>query len=172
MNTIAKLTIVTCISIVISGCAGMLADGMVRATSTGETYAELAPIPTPINTDGRIYIYRTESATKNSLEYGKGISKNYIFCVVDDQGFWLLWEVFMYKDLPPGLHEISCSTKASQRGTQKLQLSLQENNELYVRIDVIENKITPVLVDAAIAKAELSNLPLLKTGPKKWERVE
>ena len=75
---------------------------MVKATSTDKTYAELAPIPAPINSDGRVYIYRTEAATKNSMVYGKGISKNYIFCVVDDQGFWLLWEVFMYKDLPSG----------------------------------------------------------------------
>jgi len=170
MKTIAKILI--CFSIFMSGCAGMLADGMVRATSTGETYAELAPIPIPINTDGRIYIYRTEAATKNSMVFGKGISKNYIFCVVDDQGFWLLWEVFMYKDLPSGLHEVSCSLKSGQRGAQKLQLSVQKNKELYVRIDLIENNLTPILVDAAIAKAEISNLPLLKTGPKKWERVE
>ncbi len=172
MKMIAKFLILASFSIFISGCAGMLADAMVKATSTGKTYAELAPIPAPINSDGRVYIYRTEASTKNSLVYGKGVSKNYLFCVVDDQGFWLLWDVFMYKDLPSGLHEVSCSKKARQRGTQKLLLSVQNNKELYVRIDIIENKLTPILVDAAIAKSEISNLPLLKTGPKKWERVE
>lgn len=172
MKTIAKICIVTFFSIFMSGCAGMIADAMVKATSTGKTYAELAPISAPINSDGRVYIYRTEAATKNSMEVGKGISKNYTYCVVDDQGFWLLWEVFMYKDLPSGLHEVSCSYKSRQRGTQKLQLSVQNNKELYVRIDIIENNLTPILVDAEIAKAEISNLPLLKTDAKKWERVE
>ncbi len=172
MKTIEKLFIVTCISLFVSGCAGMVADGMVKSTSTDKTYAELAPLPDPINSEGRIYIYRTKASTKNRMVYGKGISKNYMFCVIDDQGFWLLWDVFMYKDLLPGLHEISCSTKARQRGTQKLQLLVQENKELYVRIDIIENKITPILVEAAIAKSEISNLPRLKTGPKKWEQVE
>ena len=172
MKTIAKILIVACCSIFMSGCAGMIADAMVKATSTGKTYAELAPIPAPINSDGRVYIYRTETSTKNSAVYGKGISKNYLFCVVDDQGFWLLWEVFMYKDLPSGLHEVSCSTKSRQRGTEKLTLEVENNKELFVRIDLIENKLTPILVDAAIAKSEIFNLPLLETGAKKWERVE
>jgi hypothetical protein len=78
----------------------------------------------------------------------------------------------MYKDLPSGLHEVSCSTKSRQRGTEKLTLVVQNNKELFVRIDLIENKLTPILVDAAIAKSEISNLPLLETGAKKWEQVE
>ena len=49
---------------------------------------------------------------------------------------------------------------------------MQNNKELFVRIDLIENKLTPILVDAAIAKSEIFNLPLLETGAKKWERVE
>jgi len=172
MKTIAKLLIVTYISISLSGCAGMIADSIVRAQATGKTYAELAPIPAPIKSEGRIYIYRTDASTKNTLVYGKGISKNYVYCVVDNRGFWLLWDVFIYKDLPSGSHEVSCSPKSRQRGTQKLQLSVQNSKELYVRIDIIENKLTPILVEPEIAKSEISNLPLLESAVNKWETVE
>lgn len=173
MKKIAKILLVGYLAILLNGCAGMIADSMVRATATGNTYAELAPLSTPANSNGRVYIYRTETSTKNSLVFGKGISKNYLFCVVDDQGFWLLWDVFMYKDLPAGLHEISCSTKSRQRGDQKILLPVKSGEDLYVRIDIIEDQIIPVLVDSAIAKSEIADLPILETDdPKKWERVE
>jgi hypothetical protein len=175
MRTITKIITVNSLLILLSGCAGMMADSFTKSVITGKTYSELAPLPTPINSDGRVYIYRTEDSTKSSIQYGAGIRKNHMYCAVDDQVYYLLWEAFTYQDLTSGEHEVSCGdvykntemftprNKRYQRGTQKLQVLVRKNEALYVRIDLLDNKETPVLVDADIAKSEISNLPIIKS---------
>lgn len=156
MKNIINILAMTLFSLLTSGCAGLIIDSLTRSSETGKTYAELAPIPIPVESNGRIYLYRTESSTSNSLVYGYGIKKNNIYCSIDGHLYNLFWEVFMYHDLLPGEHEVLCAR-------YELPVSVKNNEEIYINITLLNNKPIPVQIDPVIAKTEMANLPLQNT---------
>ena len=164
----------------------MIVDSIVESKLTGKTYSELkTSIPLQGEGKGRLFMYRNADSTNASLQLNIGIVKNRIHCVVDDDVYWLLWEVFMYRDMTASTHEISCGGRKDvhfdtdfwsgkrhyKRGSQKLEVTVQENQVLYVRIDIINGKPTPVLIDTELAKTQISELPI-QTGELHMGQIE
>lgn len=159
----------------VSGCAGIIIDSVTRAKVTGDTYDELInKLKSPEDGNGRIYIYRTESSTKNSLVYGIGIMKNLTFCTVDNNAFELIWESFRYYDLPAGQHEVTCGVDVIkvedewsgkhhyEKGVNKIVVPVFNNSEIFIRVELIKEKpyYKPIIVDVEEGKKEIKILPL------------
>ncbi len=158
----------------VSGCAGIIIDSVTRAKVTGDTYDELVNnIRSPEDGNGRIYIYRTESSTKNSLVYGIGIMKNLTFCTVDNNAFELIWESFRYYDLPIGQHDVTCGLDVIkvedkwsgkhhfEKGVNKIIVPVSNNSEIFVRVELISEKpyYKPIIVEAEEGRNEIKSLP-------------
>lgn len=161
----------------LSGCAGMVADSIARSIATDKTYGEMATTLPPLTDgNGRLYIYRTAASTKSSLYYGIGIMKNPTLCTIDDTAYEIIYEVFKYFDLPMGQHEITCGLdvlKKSdrwsgkqyyQKGANKVQISIVNGAETFVRVDLVESKpaFQPLIVDNEQGRTEIVNLPYQK----------
>lgn len=171
--SIALLSVVS----LLSSCGGLVLDAATKSMVTGGTYGEMAEkLPPPSARRGRVYIYRTETSTKMSLQYGVGLIKHPTFCTVDDFAYELIWEAFRYFDLREGNHEITCGDdilKKSefwsgknhfQRGKNKVQVFVPSGSEIFVRVDSVKEKpfFQPVVVRAEEGRLEMLKLPYQK----------
>jgi hypothetical protein len=155
------------------GCAGMIADSMAKSWVTGKTYQKMAPtLEPPPDGSGRLFIYRTESSTKMSAQYGVGFMKNSTLCTVDDTVYEIVWEAFRYYDLPEGQHEVTCGqdiikgkysgrNRSFQKGTNNIQVQISNNADTFVRVDGTSKEpfFLPVIVDSEIGRKEIFKLP-------------
>ncbi len=135
-------------------------------------------LPTLTDGKGRIYIYRTESSTKSSLQYGYGIKKNTTFCSVGDTAYELMWEAFRYIDLPEGQYEVTCgndilkkvdfwSSKGHfQKGVNRIQVSILSDSETFIKADAAKEKpfFQPILVKPEQGHKEMHSLPYQKNA--------
>ena len=163
----------------LSGCVGMIIDSIGKPMATKDTYGEMLSTLTPIkNGSGRLYIYRTENSTKTYLIIGVGLSKNTVLCTVDNTVYDLIWEAFKYIDLPEGTHEVTCGIDVTkerniftgqryfQRGVNKIQISISNGNETFVRVDVVEENpfFQPIPVENSQGHKEIFELPYQTGG--------
>lgn len=177
MKSLVYITVVISTLVLLSGCAGLVIDSMGRSMSTGETYGEMIKTLPPLTEGkGRLYIYRTEGSTKSSLQYGYGIAKNPTLFTVDDDAYELIWEAFKYIDLPVGQYEVTCGSDVLkkvdfwggkghfQRGVNKVQVSISNASETFVRLDGTKEKpfFQPIIVKTEQASEEILNLPYQK----------
>jgi hypothetical protein len=158
----------------LSGCVGMMADSIARSMVTGKTYTDMAKtLPSPPAGHGRLYIYRTPASTHTSVVINIGLLKNPTLFTIDDTAYELIWEAFEYFDLPEGQHEITCGTDVLkrvdfwtskqyyQKGTNKIQISISNASDVFVRVDSIKEKplFQPVIVESEQARTEIMKLP-------------
>ena len=157
----------------LAGCAGVMINAIEKSIGTGKPYAEMLPFLPPIQPGNyRIFIYRSETSTNYSLRYGMGIVKNPANCLLDETPIRLIWEAFHYIDIPAGNHEVSCGNVYSeegffgkpkwQRGENKISIAGTASDTTYVRIDAVDGKAAPKLVEKSVSIVEISKLPFQK----------
>lgn len=118
--------------------------------ASGPTYQEHASSMQPVSAEkGRIYMYRT-SALGTAVQPEVRVDGN-TAGKAKPKGFF-------YVDLEPGTHVISASTEAERN----LNLTLDANEEKYVRLEIkmgaFVGHIKPVLVEPAVGKEELQKM--------------
>jgi len=170
------LTIVICTLTFLTGCAGMLADSMAKSWVTGETYGKMATtLAPPADGNGRLFIYRTNTSTKRSVQFGIGIVKNATLCTVDDTAYEIVWEVFRYFDLPEGQHEVTCGQdilkkqswsgkRSFQRGANKIQIQVSNAVDTFIKVDSTNEEpfFRLAIVDNEQARKEIFELSYQK----------
>lgn len=179
MKSLVRITVVLSTIALLSGCAGLLIDAMTRSSATGKTYGEMTKTLPPLTDgNGRLYIYRAETSTKTSLQYGYGIAKNPTLFTVDDNAYDLIWEAFKYIDLPVGQYEVTCGSdvlekvdfwsgkRQFKRGANKIQVSISNASETFVRLDGTKEKpfFQPIIVETEQGSKEMWKLPYQKVG--------
>ncbi len=165
-----------CTGLLASGCAQIMSaaiiDGLNRNDWTGKPYSVVAAtLPAPPPGHGRIFLYRTKRSTTTESEYNKVLTKNVFYCMLDERLHKIVWEAFLPVVWEAGTFMFSCGgivawtdtlgrEKLNPVGTQQLELNVRPQQDLYVRIDLVDNKPTPRLVDANTARAEMANLEI------------
>lgn len=160
----------------LSGCAGLLLDAGGRSDATDKTYSEMrATLAKPVDGNGRLYIYRTKTSTKSSLQLFYGVAKNPTYFTVDDTAEELIWEAFKYIDVPEGYHEVTCGEDVLkgipsiwngykgkfQKGQNKIQVLVSNGSETFIRLDAVKEEpfFQPIIVTVDQGREEMSNLP-------------
>ena len=164
----------------LSGCFGMMAESIAKSAVTDKSYGEIASTLPPIaDGNGRFYIYRTKASTKTSLNptmlLGYGPSKNVVFFTVDDTAYEIIWETFRYIDIPEGHHEVTSGNNILkvvggfgkhhfQKGENKIQCSVSNGSEIFIRIDAIKEKpfFLQVIVNSDQAMEEIRSYLIIK----------
>ncbi|MCW5635369.1 MAG: hypothetical protein KIT17_18675 [Rubrivivax sp.] len=168
------------------GCAGLLVDAIAKSAVTGGPYSEVSKsFPAVPAGYGRVYLYRTEASTRTTLKgnvlTGALLLKNPTVCSVGVHVHEVVWEAFMYIDVPEGPTEITCGDdvigdvrqQRYRKGVNRLQLAVTKSAEHFVRVDVAPEPamFKPVLVDPAAARAEMASLPIQDSGmPHTYQR--
>ena len=176
-------------SLVASGCVQIMSaamiDGLNRNDWTGRTYAEEArSLPAAAPGHGRIFFYRTQASTTTLSEYGKVMTKNVFYCMLDERLHKIIWEAFLPVAWEAGTFMFSCGgvvastdylgrETLNKEGGQRLELTVRPQQDLFVRIDLVDGKPTPVPVDPTVAKSEMADLELQKLArPNVASRIQ
>ena len=119
------------------------------ACTSNPTYDEVSSRPrTESQYDGRIYVYRL-TTVGTSIRPTVRLDGEPVGRAIPDE--------FFYLDLPAGDYEIS----AAKNTERILPFRLKVGEEKYIRVDMKIGaalwQVTPVLVDAEVARNELKN---------------
>jgi hypothetical protein len=162
------------ILLLFTGCVGLLIDSMTKSDMVGPTFSELSEIDSqPQGNDARVYIYRTKESTKYSLQPGTGIMKSCLHFTIDENVYFLIWETFIRQDLTASDHEIALAyyeeeqeggKKVFQKRGTRVQFSLQRNQVIFIRFDLVDDEYQPIIVEEYAAKSEISELPIQEKG--------
>jgi len=140
MKTIIQVFVIALVATLTSGCAGMIMDAIVQSErSSDKTFSELTKTRETIPTGkGRVFLYRTEASTISSLRYGIGLQKNIVYCSLDGKLIAMYWELYLFLDVSPGEHNITCVKGKEIHNT--LLFSVNSKNNHYIRVDAALEK--------------------------------
>ena len=123
---------------------------LLAGCASGPSYQEHASMIQTLAADsGRIYLYR-KTAFGALMQPDVRIDDEVVGEAVPGG--------FFYVDLPPGTHVVSASTEAER----KLSLTLDANEEKYVRLEIrmglFVGHVKPVLVDSEVGREEIQKM--------------
>lgn len=174
-----RLFIISILCLSLNGCFMLVTRGVgtvERALSVGDEFrswkAQMPAIPPD---RGRLIVYPggSRSAVFEATNVGKGGDQDF---VVDRDVCTVLGHSFVFLDLAPGPHEVSSDDVSAlfeyRKGKNKLNIDIASSTLTYVRIDkesgglFTRSHYFPKLVEAAVAEAELKDLPIYQDGLK------
>jgi hypothetical protein len=173
------------LAIALTGCGAAMVDALNRGDHTGKPFSQLSSSFKPTTDDrGRVFVYRTRASTTVESEFNKVMTKNVFYCLLGERLQKILWEVFLPIEWSAGEYEFSCggvlvstdyfgNEAQVRRGTQRVMVTLAPGKDVYIRLDLVNNVPTPVVVSPEVARSEMSDLPIqLQARPHAAGRVQ